>query len=77
MKSLRELGYVFEIYFYEYGSFSDLDSSDFNAPGILVRGGLFSKLILWIPGMLTQESTLLFGIRSIWVGYSYTLYLFS
>ena len=29
----------FEIYFYEYGGFSDLDSSDFNAPGILVKGG--------------------------------------
>ena len=46
MKSLRELGYVFEIYFYEYGSFSDLDSSDFNAPGILVRGGCFQNYSL-------------------------------
>jgi len=28
----------FEIYFYEYGGFSDLDSSDFDAPGVLVKG---------------------------------------
>lgn len=28
----------FEIYFYEYGGFSDLDSSDFDALGILVKG---------------------------------------
>jgi hypothetical protein len=32
----------FEIYFYEYNGFSDLDSSDFNAPGILVKGGRIS-----------------------------------
>lgn len=36
------LGY-FEIYFYEYGSFTDLDSSDFDAPGILVKGGRFQN----------------------------------
>ena len=33
----------FEIYFYEYGGFSDLDSSDFNNPGILVKGGRISN----------------------------------
>ncbi|MCK5767385.1 MAG: hypothetical protein KAH35_03295 [Candidatus Atribacteria bacterium] len=33
----------FEIYFYEYGNFSDLDSSDFDAPGILVKGGRISN----------------------------------
>jgi len=33
----------FEIYFYEYGSFFDLDSSDFDAPGILVKGGRFQN----------------------------------
>lgn len=33
----------FEIYFYEYGGFSDLDSSDFNAPGILVKGARISN----------------------------------
>lgn len=36
------LGY-FEIYFYEYGNFFDLDSSDFDAPGILVKGGRFQN----------------------------------
>ena len=36
------LGY-FEIYFYEYGNFFDLDSSDFDAPGILVEGGRFQN----------------------------------
>jgi len=36
------LGY-FEIYFYEYGSFLDLDSSDFDDPGILVNGGRFQN----------------------------------
>ena len=40
------LGY-FEIYFYEYGSFFDLDSSDFNAPGILVEGGRFQNYPLY------------------------------
>ena len=29
--------------FYEYGNFSDLDSSDFDAPGILVKGGRISN----------------------------------
>jgi hypothetical protein len=33
----------FEIYFYEYSGFSDLDSSDFNNPGILVKGGRISN----------------------------------
>ena len=33
----------FEIYFYEYGNFIDLDSSDFDAPGILVKGGRISN----------------------------------
>jgi len=33
----------FEVYFYEYGSFSDLDSSDFNNPGTLVKGGRISS----------------------------------
>lgn len=32
----------FEIYFYEYNGFSDLDSSDFDALGILVKGGRIS-----------------------------------
>lgn len=36
------LGY-FEIYFYEYGNYFDLDSSDFDAPGILVKGGRFQN----------------------------------
>ena len=33
----------FEIYFYEYGNFIDLNSSDFDAPGILVKGGRISN----------------------------------
>ena len=36
------LGY-FEIYFYEYGNYFDLDSSDFDAPGILVKEGRFQN----------------------------------
>lgn len=35
--NFSSLGF-FEIYFYEYGGFSDLDSSDFDAFGILVKG---------------------------------------
>jgi len=35
--NFSSLGF-FEIYFYEYGGFSDLDSSDFDALGILVKG---------------------------------------
>ncbi len=37
----------FEIYFYEYGNFIDLDSSDFDAPGILVKGGRISNYPLY------------------------------
>ena len=40
------LGY-FEIYFYEYGNYFDLDSSDFDAPGILVKGGSFQNYPLY------------------------------
>jgi len=40
------LGY-FEIYFYEYGNYFDLDSSDFDAPGILVKGGRFQNYPLY------------------------------
>jgi len=60
----------FKIYFYEYSSFSDLDTSDFDALEILVQGEPLYRTIPLIPGMFTlpndeTELILNFGFR-IW-----------
>jgi len=46
--NFESLGF-FEIYFYEFNGFSDLDTSDFDFPGLLVQGGKLSNypLDLW------------------------------
>ncbi|MBN1375856.1 MAG: hypothetical protein JXA01_06850 [Dehalococcoidia bacterium] len=47
----------FEVYYYQYGTYASLDSTDFNAAGTLVKGGRFSVYPLSPWKMNATESS--------------------